>query len=306
MRLSNPLNGTVLANDGVLTITNDDSSAIAPSVTSVSPSTVGQFASGRALTISGSQFAPSSTVSFNKTGITIVSGSLVVVDANTITLKINTNKTVPLGGTDVTVTTPSGSATCTGCLTVNAKPTVTSANSALASGPAFLGLGAKTREVIVTGTNFQPGARVSIPGANVTSASYISSTQIEVLVSPQAATTVGATSVTVTNPDVGRETCTCFSFVAPPVVTGMSPSTLHRGTTVDVTLTGSNFTPGAKVTGLAGMVVSTVRVVDANTIVASISVASTTKLGSGKAITVTNPLSTGYGVGTFLGMTVAN
>ncbi len=168
MRLSNPVNGTIQTNDGVVTITNDDSSAVPPSVTSVSPSTIGRGASARAITISGSQFSPGSTVTFSKNGITQVAGSLVVVDASTITLNINASTSVPVGPTNVTVTTGSGSSTCTGCLTVIVGPT-TSGTS-----PTSLGQGARNREVTVTGQNFQPGARVTIAGANVVSTSYIS------------------------------------------------------------------------------------------------------------------------------------
>ena len=108
-----------------------------------------------------------------------------------------------------------------------------------------------------------------------------------------------------TNPDGGRDVCSCFAFGVRPVISTVTPSTLHRGTTVDVTITGSNFVPGAKVLGPAGVVANFVRVLDANTITVNLSVASTTPLGSGKVLTVTNPLSAGYGVGTFNGLTTA-
>ena len=305
IRLSNPTNGTVQTNDGVVTITNDDSGDVPPGITSVSPSTVGQFALNRAITLTGERFAPTSTVSFSKTQVTPVAGSLVVT-ATTITMKINVTRAAPLGAVDVTVTGPNGSFTCAGCLVVTPRAAVTSATLTTPTGPSSIGLGAKQREVIVSGSNFQPGARVAIAGANVLSTSYISSTQVEAVVSPQVTTAVGATTASVTNPDGGRDVCSCFAFTARPVVSTVTPSTLHRGTTVDVTITGSNFVPGAKVLGPAGVVANFVRVLDANTITVNLSVASTTPLGSGKVLTVTNPLSAGYGVGTFNGLTTAS
>ena len=305
VRLSNPTNGTVQTNDGVVTITNDDFTDVL-GITAVSPSTVGQFALNRAITITGTGFAPTSTITFSKTQVTPVAGSLVVVNPTTITMKINVARTAPLGAVDVTVTGPNGSSTCTGCLVVTPRATVTSATLATPTGPSFIGLGAKQREVIVSGTNFQPGARVAIAGANVLSTSYISSTQLEAVVSPQVTTAVGATTASVTNPDGGRDVCSCFAFGVRPVVSTVTPSTLHRGTSVDVTITGSNFVPGAKVLGPAGVVANFVRVLDANTITVNLSIASTTPLGSGKVLTVTNPLSAGYGVGTFNGLTTAS
>jgi hypothetical protein len=156
VRLSNPTNGTVQTNDGVLTITNDDSGDIPPGISSVSPSTVGQFALNRAITITGERFSPTSTISFSKTQVTPVAGSLVVVNSTTITMKINVARAAPLGAVDVTVTGPNGSFTCTGCLVVTPRPTVSSATLATTTGPSFIGLGAKQREVIISGTNFQP------------------------------------------------------------------------------------------------------------------------------------------------------
>jgi hypothetical protein len=306
VRLSNPTNGTVQTNDGVVTITNDDSADVPPGITAVSPSTVGQFALNRAITITGDSFSPTSTISFSKTQVTPVAGSLVVVNSTTITMKINVARTAPLGAVDVTVTGPNGSSTCTGCLVVTPRATVSSATLATPTGPSFIGLGAKQRELIVSGTNFQPGARVAIAGANVLSTSYISSTQLEAVVSPQVATTTGPTTASVTNPDGGRDVCSCFAFGVRPVISTVTPSTLHRGTTVDVTITGSNFVPGAKVLGPAGVVANFVRVLDASTITVNLSIASTTPLGSGKVLTVTNPLSAGYGVGTFSGVTTAS
>ena len=86
----------------------------------------------------------------------------------------------------------------------------------------------------------------------------------------------------------------------------ISPTSYARGTTVSVTITGSNFVPGAKVTGPTGQVIDGVVVVSSTTITADVSTSTTAPLGTGKTLTVTNPAAGGYGVGTFVGITTTS
>ena len=61
--------------------------------------------------------------------------------------------------------------------------------------------------------------------------------------------------------------------MAGPTVTGMTPSTLARGSTATVTITGTNFGPGVKVVGPAGVVFDGVVRVNDTTITATVTVA---------------------------------
>ncbi len=74
-----------------------------------------------------------------------------------------------------------------------------------------------------------------------------------------------------------------------PTVASVSPATLAQGTgPTPVTLTGTNFAPGATVSFGEQVTVSDVSVVDATTITASLSVAADA-VPAGRTVTVTNP-----------------
>ena len=104
VRLSNPTNGTIQTNDGVVTITNDDSADVAPGISSVSPSTVGQFASGRALTLTGDGSHRPPRSRSTRRGHARSAGSRRGT-ATTITMKMKSTGRSPRG-IDVTVTRP--------------------------------------------------------------------------------------------------------------------------------------------------------------------------------------------------------
>jgi hypothetical protein len=82
-----------------------------------------------------------------------------------------------------------------------------------------------------------------------------------------------------------------------PAVTGITPASLVRGTTAQVTITGTNFVPGATVGLSTGVTVSDVTVVDGSTITATVSVSAATGAGS-RTVLVTNP---DYGKGSCAG-----
>ncbi len=298
LRISNPVHTSITTADGVVTITNDDTAPTNPTVTAVSPSMVGQGASNRTLTVTGAQFTPSSTVSFARSGITLIAGSTTVVDSNTITVRVNVGAGTATGNMGVTVTSSSGSGSCAACLSISPKGLAATASPSL-------GQGAKLREVTITGNNFQPGAKVKITAGTVYSTSYIDSHTIEVLLTVASTKATGAYNVTVTNPDGGIGSCVgCFTVVAGPTVTSMTPSSAHRSTTTSVTITGSNYAPGAKVTGPSGVTFDGVIVTSPTTITADMVTSASAKLQSNQIVIVTNPASAGYGAGTAALLTI--
>ncbi len=90
---------------------------------------------------------------------------------------VSLSGTAPLGGTNVTVTGANGTATCVGCLTITPRPVVSGLS------PNSLGAGAQLREVVVNGSGFMPGAKLTLSGITVTSTSYIDANTLEALVS---------------------------------------------------------------------------------------------------------------------------
>jgi hypothetical protein len=212
--------------------------------------------------------------------------SVTVVDEQHLSVALSTAFAAAAGPRDLIVSNPgdAGSVTCAGCLTVTAGPVVTDVT------PSVLGGGAQTT-LRVTGSNFTDGAWLSFAGTGVAvlSQNRVDAGTIMATVSIAGAATPGARTVSVVNGDGGRgSTGTAFAVNAAPTVTGISPATLARGGSAQVTITGTNFVPGATVSLSTGVTVSDVQVVDANTITATVVVAGTTGTGS-RTVLVTNP-----------------
>ena len=120
-------------------------------VSSVDPTSRAQGVTAQTINISGHGFQPAATVKFSGTGVTIASTT--VNSPTSITLSVAVGGSAAVGARDVTVTNPGPvTATCSGCFTINAKPTVATAS------PSSRPQGASHQTVVITGTNFQPGA----------------------------------------------------------------------------------------------------------------------------------------------------
>jgi len=152
------------------------------SVTGVSPST-GSTAGGTAVTITGTNFATGATLTFGS-----AAASNVVV----------------VSGTQITATTPAGSA---GAVTVTV--TVNGRSGSLANGFRYMlppavssvspnsGTAVGGTAVTITGTGFAAGATAAFGGTPATNVAVVSAIQIT---ATTPAGSAGATTVTVTNP----------------------------------------------------------------------------------------------------------
>lgn len=190
LTVTNPDGGTGTC-AGCLTVTADS----APTLTSVSPDSAGQQ-SAVTLNLSGTNFTTSSSVTFSASDVTVK--SLRYVSPSSLSVTIGVTGSAPLGAGNVTVTTPGGSGTCSGCLKIDPHPAVDKLSpSSIASGT--------TTEITVTGTNFVSGFSVSttIPGATVGTPTNVTSKSFEVSVTVPSATGSGNYLLKVTNPDGG-------------------------------------------------------------------------------------------------------
>jgi hypothetical protein len=223
-----------------------------PTVSGVSPSS-GPTAGGTPVTITGTNFTGATTVTFGTTAAT----SFTVNSATQITA---TSPARSAGTVDVTVTTPGGSS-ATGIadqFTYVAPPTVSGVSPS--SGPLAGGT-----SVTITGTNFTGATGVTIGGAAATSVVVVSGTTITA-VTP--AGTAGTASVTVTTPGGSNTANTLFTYVAPPTVSGVSPSSGPLAGGTSVTITGTNFT-GATGVKFGTTPATNVMVVNSTTITAT-------------------------------------
>ncbi|HEU4544668.1 MAG TPA: IPT/TIG domain-containing protein, partial [Microlunatus sp.] len=122
-------------------------------------------------------------------------------------------------------------------VTVAAALTVTSAS------PTALGQGATRARVVLAGTGFDATSRVAFSGAGVTaSVTGWTATQLTLETTVDLAAEAGARNVTVTNGDGRQGTCSgCLAVVLGPKITSVTPSTIRRGGSTTVTITGANF-----------------------------------------------------------------
>jgi hypothetical protein len=211
------------------------------------------------ITVTGTGWALSDTISGVKVGITTATNTLVVNNNGALSGTI-TVPSVSAGLQNIIITgTIGGAQTFSNAFTVVGVPTVTviSPNSGSTTGGT---------SVTITGTNFVTGATVTIGGnaaigINVTSSTTITATT--------PAGTAGAQNVVVTNV-AGSGTLTGgFTYVSPPTVTAISPPSGPTAGGTSVTITGTNFVTGATVT-IGGNAATGVSVTNSTTIKATI------------------------------------
>ncbi|MBI3594810.1 MAG: Ig-like domain-containing protein, partial [Nitrospirae bacterium] len=247
--------------------------AAQPMVTSLSPATsIYGVTASRPLTIAGSNFLPGATIKLGTlTGTaqyttTAASSATPFVYLSSTRLSLYwENISLSPGAYDLTVTNPvtggglSNSATATFTV-VAPQPTLSGIS------PATVTYGVTLSTALsILGTNFVPGATISVgtltgvavysttPATAATPFVYLSSSRLSVYWN-NTSLSPGSYDVTVTNPLAGGGLsvfkAAAFTVVAPqPALSGMSPSSVTYGVTLsgDVTITGSNFAPGATI-----------------------------------------------------------
>jgi len=174
-----------------------------PPITAVTPNALGQGGS-LTVTLTGTGFsgAPSVFVS----GTLVTASSVVVNSPTSLQVKLTVVSNAALGPRSITVIEPGIIADgCSGCLTIDPAPTVSSAS------PNSVPQG-ETANITVTGTNFEPGAKIrNLSGVTFSGTTVVSSTQLTstVTVSPTAA--LGIDKLWVTTPDGGTGACSCLT-----------------------------------------------------------------------------------------------
>ena len=203
-----------------------------PSVAAISP-TSGPTAGGTSVTITGANLASATAVKFGSNTATISS--------NTAAQIVAVAPAGSAGAVDVTVTTVGGTSAASQAdrYTYAGPPTVTGVSPT--SGPTLGGTA-----VTITGTNLDNPTAVKFGGTNAAVLTPVSATQI-IAVAP--AGSAGAQDVRVTTPGGTSATSSAdrFTFVPPPTVTGVSPSSGPAAGGTSVTITGTDFTGASAV-----------------------------------------------------------
>jgi parallel beta-helix repeat protein len=199
---------------------------------------------------------------------------------------------IPVGST--TINTSNQTITVTGItdfsqwtiLMTPAAPTVTSVSPS----QVFRGT---TVQMDIMGSNFNSTTTVNFgTDISVSSLQLLSSQQLRLIVNIPAAAALGSRTVTISNGGPGGGSST-FSFLVlnpSPYVTGISPLSGNRGTSINVTINGGGFIPGlggTTVDGGSGLTVNSVNVVSGSQLIANISISGSATPGT-KTLTVSN------------------
>ncbi|MDY6892832.1 MAG: hypothetical protein SVO26_03830, partial [Chloroflexota bacterium] len=253
-----------------------------PAIISVDPDKGAQDAT-LDVTITGTNLTGTSAVDFGA-GITV--NGFTVDDSNQITASITIDAAATVGTRDVSVTNPDGTDTLTDGFTVGALPTITSVDP-------NQDIRGTTLDVTITGTDFTDAsavdfsAEITVDGFTVDDPSQITAT-----ITIDAGAAIGTRDVSVTNPFGTGNLTDSFTVGALPSITSIDPSEDIRGATLDVTITGTDFTDASAVDFSTEITVDGFTVDDPSQITATITIDAGAAIGT-RDVSVTNPYGTG-------------
>ncbi len=273
-------------------------SNLVPTITSLSPPSGLAGAAAQTLTINGTNFVSTSTVTYNG-GAPRTPG---FVNSTQLTLALTTGDQATAGTYAVVVTNPApggGSSIAMNFIANNPVPTITTLS------PASVVAGAAAQTLTINGTNFLSTSTVTYSGGAHT-ATFVSSTRLTIPLTTGDQATTGTYPVVVTNPTPGGGDSTPVNFTVNnpvPTITSLTPSTVNAGAAAEtLTINGTNFLSTSTVT--YNSVAHTPTFVDSTHLTISLSVADQAT-GGNFPVVVTNP-TPGGGASTPMSFTVNN
>ena len=249
------------------------------------------------VTLTGTNFYAPMTIGL---GTDIAVSDINVIDSATATATLNIGPGAAPGLQNVTITTPGGTSSAALFSVIPFAPTLTGISPA----SAVQGTLDRSFLVTLTGTNlFDP--TISIGGTGISAPPNVfvtSATTGTAVFTVAGGTAPGPHDVTITTAG-GTSAPVTFTVLPPtPTLTSMTPAIGVRGTSVNVTISGTNFTAGTTtLNGIAGITITSPVVVNAITLTATLAIDANATLGT-RSVTVT----TGQGVTNALTFTVAD
>jgi IPT/TIG domain len=256
-------------------------SASAPALSAISPN-AGTQGAVVTVTLTGTNLAGASAIGAGP-GIT---ATLLTVTATQVTANFTIASNAVPASPGITITTAGGTSQInplvTFTISVPPPPTLTSITPAS-------GFRGASVPVTLTGTNLTAASAINAgTGITVSNRTVVSSTQVTATFTIAAGATIGNQNVTITTPG-GTSAPAVFAIGAPPppTVTGINPPAGTQGSSVPVTLTGTNLI--ASVIGApAGITVSNPVIVNATTVTATFVIAAGAPTGP-QTLTITTP-----------------
>src|SRR5579863_6943864 len=220
---------------------------LAPTLTSITPTTVAAGGAAFTLTATGSNFVSGTTILWDGTSLATTVASATTLTANVTAAQIATGGTV-----SIRVMKPDSTTSGTIMLTV----TGGSGNGSLELtniSPSAVAAGSASFTLTATGAGFVSGATITLNGTAITT-TFDSATQVHATVAATAVANAGTITVGVTNPDKSTTntlvlTITGAGSGTPPTLTSINPNTSTNGLTAPLTLTatGTGFVNGSTI-----------------------------------------------------------
>jgi len=255
-----------------------------PTLTLVTPANLPIGVTNRTLTISGTNFNAQTSVSFGSNAVQVQSVNF--VSSTQLTAVVNVSNQAALGTVTMTVSNPSdiGGGGASNALSIslqNPIPTV----SAISPNNASQG---RTQLVLISGTNFVQNAQVFVSGEGVTvsSLTYVSPIQLQVMLNIAQNAAVGQRNLVVTNPAPGGGSSNLTNFTINlsnplPTLSSISPNAVNQGQSALVKFTGSNFVSTTSVGHtIQGVTITDINLESSTVLWATISAGSNAALGT--------------------------
>jgi hypothetical protein len=224
--------------------------AVAPAITSVTPSTAVTGGTGFQLVLNGSNFVNGSVVQWTVNGGSPASLTTSYGGSTVLTALVASSLIASSGNVLIGVVNPSGAVSNQEPFSISppAPPSITVIS------PVSIVAGASAVTLTLNGANFVNGAIVqwnSGAGAQSLTTGFGGPTSLTAVVPANLLTAAATVLVTVVNPDKGSSNAVVFtvSTAASPAITTLNPTTATAGAAgFQLTVNGSNFISGSVVT----------------------------------------------------------
>ena len=258
----------------------------APTLTSLSPTTVAAGSADLVLTVQGTGFISSTAVNFN--GLAIAT---IYIDPFEVLAVVPASAVASPGSYAVTATNPTPGGGTSNALTFTVTGTGNPTPAITTLQPASASAGGAAFTLTVNGTNFLNSSTVQFNGSARTT-TYISATRLTASILAGDISKTGTASVTITNPSPGGGTSNAVSFTISaannpvPAIVTLQPASVTAGSgALTLTVNGTGFINGSVVN--FGGSARTTSYASATQVTAAILASDVASVGA-PAVTVTN------------------
>lgn len=220
---------------------------VAPTLSSIDPTTVAAGSASFTLTATGTNYVTGTTILWNGAPLTTT-----VKSATQLTATVSAAQIATAGTVSVSVRKPD--TTTSGTLTLTVTGSGSGGTFSLNSiSPSAVAAGSPSFTLTATGVGFVSGAAITLNGTAITT-SFDSATQLHATVDATAVATAGTIAVGVTNADGTASntltlTVTGATIGPAPTLTSISPNSSPNGITnpLALTATGTGFVNGSQI-----------------------------------------------------------